>query len=82
MVDPVRCVPDTVHHYFQPIHWSLAAGVAVTYVLNERDKPVRPEKQEEMTGHLPQPPTIIRLDTGHIPAVVDPAGFAEILRRG
>ena len=22
MVDPVRCVPDTVHHYFQPVHWS------------------------------------------------------------
>ena len=20
MVDPVRCVPDTVHHYFQPVH--------------------------------------------------------------
>ena len=25
VVDPVRCVPDTVHHYFQPVHWSIAA---------------------------------------------------------
>jgi pimeloyl-ACP methyl ester carboxylesterase len=24
VVDPVRCVEDTVHHYFQPVHWSLA----------------------------------------------------------
>ena len=81
MVDPDRCVPDTVHHYFQPVHWSKASGIPVTYVLNERDKPVRPEKQEEMIGDLPQPPTIVRLDSGHIPAVVDPAGFAEILSR-
>src|SRR5437764_5236937 len=21
VVAPARCVPDTVHHYFQPIHW-------------------------------------------------------------
>ena len=81
MIDPDRCVPDTVHHYFQPVHWSKASGIPVTYVLNERDKPVRPEKQEEMIGDLPQPPTIVRLDSGHIPAVVDPAGFAEILSR-
>ena len=80
MVDPVRCVPDTVHHYFQPVHWSTAATVPVTYLLNTRDRPVRPEAQEEMVTHLPRPPKIIRLDTGHIPAVTDPEGFAELLR--
>ena len=40
MVDPVRCVPDTVHHYFQPVHWSAVAGIPIVYVLNEHDRPV------------------------------------------
>lgn len=79
MVDPVRCVPDTVHHYFQPVHWSIAASVPVTYLLNTRDRPVTPEAQEQMVTHLPRAPHVIRLDTGHIPAVTDPAGFARLL---
>ena len=79
MVDPVRCVPDTVNHYFQPVRWSPIARVPVTYLLNTRDRPVRPEAQEQMVTHLPKPPTIIRLDTGHIPAVTDPSGFARLL---
>ena len=53
MVDPLRCVPDTVNHYFQPVQWSTAAGVPVTYVLNERDRPVKPDMQETMIGWLP-----------------------------
>jgi pimeloyl-ACP methyl ester carboxylesterase len=79
MVDPVRCVPDTVHHYFQPVHWSIAAQVPVTYLLNTRDRPVTAAAQEQMVTHLPQSPKLVRLDSGHIPAVTDPAGFARLL---
>ena len=79
VTDPARCVADTVHHYFQPVHWSQAAGVPVTYVVNDRDRPVRPEKQAEMIGHLPQPPVVVHLDGGHLPAVTDPAAFAAVL---
>ncbi len=81
LADPVRCVPDTVHHYFQPVHWSKVAGVPVRYLLNERDRPVQPAKQEEMVGHLPGPIEVVRLDCGHVPAVTDPDGFAALLRR-
>lgn len=79
MVDPVRCVPDTVHHYFQPIHWSIAARVPVTYLLNTRDRPVPSETQEQMVTHLPGAPRVVRLDTGHLPAVTEPETFAALL---
>jgi pimeloyl-ACP methyl ester carboxylesterase len=77
VVDPVRCVPDTIHHYFQPVHWSLARGVPVTYVLNERDRPIPPALQEEMVARLPEAPTVVRLDTGHLPAVTHPHELAK-----
>ncbi|HEX5614443.1 MAG TPA: alpha/beta hydrolase [Acidimicrobiia bacterium] len=80
VTDPVRCVPDTVNHYFQPVHWSRAAHVPVTYVLNERDRPIPPELQAEMIERLPRPPRVVRLDGGHVPAVTEPARFAEVLR--
>jgi pimeloyl-ACP methyl ester carboxylesterase len=79
VVDPVRCVSDTMNHYFQPVHWSLAGDVPVTYILNELDRPVPAALQEEMVGRLPHPPTVIRLDTGHLPPVTDPKGFAALL---
>ncbi len=79
VVDPVRCVEDTVHHYFQPVHWSKAAGVPVTYVLNERDRPVPPGTQEEMAQRLPGPATVIRVDSGHLLPVTSPATFAGLL---
>jgi pimeloyl-ACP methyl ester carboxylesterase len=79
VTDPVRCVPDTVHHYFQPVFWSLAAEVPVTYVINERDRPVPAALQEEMVGRLPRPPAVVRFDTGHVPPVTDPESFAEML---
>jgi len=79
VVDPVRCVHDTVHHYRQPVHWSLAAHVPVTYVINERDRPIPVELQEEMASRLPGPHTVIRLDCGHIPAITDPKRFARVL---
>jgi pimeloyl-ACP methyl ester carboxylesterase len=85
VTDPVRCVADTVHHYFQPVHWSAAATVPVTYVVNRRDRPIPPALQEEMAGRLPQRPALVHLDSGHIPAVTMPAGFwtvvADTLRR-
>jgi pimeloyl-ACP methyl ester carboxylesterase len=80
MVDPARCVPDTVHHYFQAVHWSIAATVPVTYALNTRDRPVSTEMQEQMVTQLPQAPRVIRFETGHIPAVTHPDAFAELLR--
>ena len=79
MVDPVRCVPDTVHHYFQPVYWSLASDVPVTYVLNTRDRPIPPALQEEMILRLQRAPTVIRLDGGHVPAVTAPETFAALI---
>jgi len=79
VVDPVRCVPDTIHHYFQPVRWSLARGVPVTYVLNERDRPIPPDLQEEMIGRLPDPPAVVRLATGHLPAITHPDQFVEAM---
>ena len=82
VVDPVRCVPDTVHHYFQPVFWSKAPAVPVTYILNERDKPIPPATQEQMIGWLPRPPVVVRLDGGHLPAVTDPERFVASCRVG
>ncbi|CAN5526808.1 hypothetical protein BH10ACT3_BH10ACT3_05910 [soil metagenome] len=79
MVDPARLVPYTVNHYFQPVYWSRAEPVGITYVLNERDRPVRPEMQEIMIGHLPGPVHVRRMDGGHLPAVTAPEAFATIL---
>jgi len=79
VVDPVRCVPDTVHHYFQPVRWSRARGVPVTYVLNERDRPVPPELQEAMISRLPEAPAVLRLPTGHLPAVTHPRDLAAAI---
>jgi pimeloyl-ACP methyl ester carboxylesterase len=80
MVDPVRCVTDTVHHYFQPVHWSTVAHVPVTYVLNKRDRPIPPEMQEEMIGRLPRVATVVRLDCGHVPPATEPERFAAVLK--
>jgi pimeloyl-ACP methyl ester carboxylesterase len=79
MVDPVRCVADTVHHYFQPVHWSRAGDVPVTYLLNERDRPVPATTQEEMVARLPALSAVVRLDGGHLPAVTDAEQFATLL---
>lgn len=79
VVDPVRCVPDTVHHYFQPVYWSAVAGIPIIYVLNERDRPIPPEAQEEMVLRLPQPTTVIRVDSGHLLPVTAPGLFADTL---
>ncbi|HEY7440493.1 MAG TPA: alpha/beta hydrolase [Acidimicrobiia bacterium] len=79
IVDPVRYVPDTVHHYFQPVHWSLAGSVPVTYIITERDRPIPLALQEEMLARLPHPPRIVRVDSGHLLPVTDPERFASLL---
>jgi pimeloyl-ACP methyl ester carboxylesterase len=79
VVDAARCVEDTVHHYFQPVHWSAAAGVPIVYVLNERDRPIPPETQEQMAQRLPEPVTVVPVSSGHLLPVTAPATFAEIL---
>ena len=79
VVDPVRCVVDTMHHYLQPIHWSKAPQVPTTYVATTLDRPVPIDLQREMVSRLPYEPTVIELETGHIPPVVDPAHFASLI---
>lgn len=79
VTDPVRCVPDTVHHYFQPVRWSLVGDVPITYVLNERDRPVPPAMQAQMLARLPGAPITIPLRSGHIPAVTHPREVADVL---
>jgi hypothetical protein len=51
----------------------------ITYVINERDRPVLPDAQEEMVLRLPDPTTVIRIDSGHLLPVTSPAVFADIL---
>jgi hypothetical protein len=63
VVGPIRCVEDTVHHYFQPVHWSVATGVPIDYVLNQRDRPVPPATQVEMAQRLLLPVTVVRVDS-------------------
>jgi pimeloyl-ACP methyl ester carboxylesterase len=81
VADPERSVADTVRHYFQPVHWSAAAGIPITYVLNERDRPIRPDMQEVMVRRLPPPVEVIRLDSGHLLPVTSAAVFAQIVNR-
>ena len=79
VVDPVRCVEDTVHHYFQPVSWTGVSGIPITYVLNERDRPVPPGSQDEMARRLPPPATVVRVDSGHLLPVTSPSILARIL---
>jgi pimeloyl-ACP methyl ester carboxylesterase len=79
VVDPIRCVEDTVNHYFQPVCWSTVAGIPIVYVVNERDRPIPTETQEVMAGRLPSPLTVIRVDSGHLLPVTDPGRFAQIV---
>jgi len=82
VVDPARCVPDTVHHYFQPVHWSAVHGIPITYVHTARDRPVRPEAQREMIARLPPgDTTVVELDTGHLPMVTHPERVAAIVEQ-
>jgi pimeloyl-ACP methyl ester carboxylesterase len=78
---PERNPRDSQNIYFQPVSWSLASGVPVTYLRQLLD-PVTPlELQDEMIGRLPSPElvTVVELETGHIPAVTHPQEMAAIL---
>lgn len=79
VTDPCRFVADTVHHYFQPVHWSKARGIPVTYVVNDRDRPIPTSLQLEMIERLPDLPTVVHLDTGHIPAITVPEEFVAAI---
>jgi pimeloyl-ACP methyl ester carboxylesterase len=79
VVDPVRCVPDTVHHYFQPVSWSEVGDVPVTYLLTLHDRPVPTPMQREMAARLPDGTRIVELDTGHIPPVTHPGEVAAAI---
>lgn len=79
VVDPLRCVADTVHHYFQPVCWSAVAGVPITYIVNDRDRPIPTDAQNEMAARLPEPTTVAHLDAGHIPAVTMPERFVALI---
>jgi pimeloyl-ACP methyl ester carboxylesterase len=81
MLDPARCIRDSMNFYFQPVSWASVATVPVTYVKGRRDRPVSPDLQDEMLGRLPNPVEVVELDTGHIPAVTHPEQFAAILER-
>jgi pimeloyl-ACP methyl ester carboxylesterase len=78
VVDPVRCVVDTLHHYLQPVHWMDVPPVPITYVATVLDRPVPVELQRTMAARIPA--KVIELPTGHIPPIVDPVGFAALLR--
>jgi pimeloyl-ACP methyl ester carboxylesterase len=77
--DPVRCVPDSMSFYFQPVRWSEIGEVPVTYVKHLRDRPSPPALQDQNIARLPRPPRVIEVDSGHIPAVTHPEQFAAIL---
>jgi pimeloyl-ACP methyl ester carboxylesterase len=79
VVDPVRCVPDTVHHYFQPVRWSELGEVPVTYVLTLHDRPVPTSMQRDMVARLPAGTAVVELDTGHIPPVTHPGEVAAVI---
>jgi pimeloyl-ACP methyl ester carboxylesterase len=81
VVDPVRCVVDTMHHYLQPVHWSRAGDVPVTYITTALDRPVPYELQLQMIERLPHAPTVVTFETGHIPAITHPEQFADVLGR-
>ncbi|UDY37766.1 alpha/beta fold hydrolase [Dermatobacter hominis] len=84
VVDPVRLVPDTVHHYFQPVRWSAVVDsspgdVPVTYLLTLEDRPIPADLQREMVGRLPQAATVVELGTGHLAPITHPARVAELV---
>ena len=80
ILDPERLVEDSMNLYFQPVHWSqLPDGIPITYVVNTLDRAMPADKQEEMAARLPGSPKVVHLESGHIPPVTDPEGFAELL---
>lgn len=86
VVDPVRLVPDTVEHYFQPVRWSQVVDapgdVEVTYVATLRDRPIPVDLQREMAGRLPLAAQVVELDTGHLAPITHPGLVADAVVQG
>jgi pimeloyl-ACP methyl ester carboxylesterase len=76
--DPVRFVRDTFNFFDAPVFWSRASKVPVSYVVNLRDRAVPLALQREMLARLPEPPFVVPLDTGHVPAVTMPTVLAAL----
>jgi pimeloyl-ACP methyl ester carboxylesterase len=84
VTDPVRCVEDSMNFYFQPVSWSAAPDVPLTYVRHQRDRPTPPALQDDNLARLRaagREPLVEVLDCGHIPAITDPEALAAILDR-
>ena len=77
IADPSRVVSDSFNLYYQPVSWASVGITPVTYVRNLRDRPIPVELQDAMIARLSNP-TVVDLDTGHIPAVNHPERFAAI----
>ena len=73
-----RLVEDTFNVYLSPVHWSTVAA-PITYLRAGLDRAVPPELQDQMIGHLPGEPAVVRWDCGHIPPVTRPVEFAELV---
>ena len=80
VVDPVRCVVDTLHHYLQPVSWKSAPPVPITYIATTLDRPVPIDLQRAMVANLPPGADVVEIETGHIPSIVDPEGFAALVK--
>lgn len=81
MTAPERCVEDSFTVYASAVRWSRVRVVPVTYVVNLRDRAVPVELQREMAGRLPNPVSIVDLDSGHLAAVTRPDELAATIRR-
>lgn len=84
VVDPVRCVKDSMSFYFQPVSWAAVGDVRITFVKHLRDRPSPPALQDELIARLRamgRQPEVVELDSGHIPAVTHPEQLAAILDR-
>jgi pimeloyl-ACP methyl ester carboxylesterase len=84
MTDPVRCVEDSMSFYFQPVSWSAAPAVPVTYLEHTRDRPTPPALQDDNIARLAaagRVPAVEVLDCGHIPAGTNAEELAVILNR-
>jgi pimeloyl-ACP methyl ester carboxylesterase len=79
VLDPARCVIDTVNHYLQPVSWRSAPPVPVTYIVNTLDRPVPLGLQREMVDRLPRRAEVVELEGGHVPAIVDPMQLAAVV---
>lgn len=79
VIDPVRCVKDSMNVYFQPISWAAVPDVPITYIRHSRDRPTPPMLQDANIERLGRPARIVELDCGHIPAVTNPKELAALL---